>query len=287
MENELNEFEAWAEEVWTEKGFKIVASPTREVDSSEKTSPFVLNIRNAKLNHIAKLYHKVKEVLPISLKNDEEYNKVLNYWKREGISLDIPFALTGYCFAKTENQDLIYEFYSKEHIAVFYKDIALLQTVDYNPPDNILIILNHLFCLWTYYPTLWNSESFDQLKKLFTGKVIENILDLSLCKLSEKVSIFYCSLHYYDWRDRVRIKKTNMKRKEHTEKGQKEVKEVFTKLMKSGILWGRTFNKVATEIRNHNNCSGMSLDTIKRYLKADPDILGHFKDEGRTKVMKM
>ncbi|RJR33826.1 MAG: hypothetical protein C4567_16305 [Deltaproteobacteria bacterium] len=238
-------------------------------------------IKHYKLTKIKNLHDKLIVTLPISFKsNIEDYNKTVKALEKTGISLDVPFALTTYCYPIKHNDAVTYDFYSEESFNQFFNDMELIGSVDYMPPNDMREVMNHLFCLWNTFQFIWKVPSF---------KSLEPCLDLSLSKISDRVTNFYDYCIFYKERELNRYEKANITLKDKTISGQNEVETIFYKSDK--IRPGMKRRAVAKEIqkklsRKKNGKPLYGLTQIVEILRTNERLAKEFVPKGKFWIIK-
>jgi hypothetical protein len=175
-------------------------------------------------------------------------------------------------FPKTEMFNIRFEkFLSDPKVQ---KNLNLMASIEYTPPNQFRETCIHLIELYAYYVKIYvEKEPFS---------LVELVLDYSLSKLMFGAGIHYEYSLHYGHREIKRYKDGAKSIKEKAEENAQPIKDTFQGLHFPKELFpnGVSLHKVADTIYailDDKVQEPPSVDTIKRILKRDPEIWGKFK----------
>jgi hypothetical protein len=164
---------------------------------------------------------------------------------------------------------------------IINKSISLMASNNYNPPKEIINIINHLASLWFYFIYNYN----------YPPSLLDMKLYHSFIKVIAEAYLYYGSLTEQNVRDSAQRRESfRLKRAIIEQTAKKEERKTFTyelfyrsRLLKKGIKLHTAAKFIRDDFLNNQN-SGVipkdikapSIDTIKTYLRENDDILKWF-----------
>ena len=155
----------------------------------------------------------------------------------------------------------------------FSNTLRQMESFEYDPPDDSLDILDHLWVQWTYYQKIWS----------YPPTLKDMIIDLSLWKLMGAAYLKFAIL-MQKGKDLPRTKKSTVTKKSKAQQLDGDISEVFYHLTTRGMSKNKIGKIIREKLIKKYGQNVPSVKTIVRHLEANQQFRKDLIAEGVLEI---